>query len=67
MKENVGTFDATVRFIIGAAIIVVGYYYNSWWGLLGLIPLATAAFRFCAPYTLLGINTCKGAAKKKKK
>ena len=64
MKENVGTIDAIVRFIIGAVIIVIGYYYQSWWGLLGLIPLATASFRFCPPYVLFGINTCK--AKKKK-
>jgi len=28
------------------------------WGWVGLIPLATAAFRFCPLYTLLGIRTC---------
>jgi hypothetical protein len=66
MKGNVGGVDATVRFIIGAAIIVVGLYYDSWWGLLGLIPLATASFRFCGLYLPFGINTCKGKAKKKK-
>jgi hypothetical protein len=64
MKKNVGTIDQIVRFIIGAVIIALGYYYNSWWGLLGLLVLATATFSFCPAYLPFGINTCK--AKKKK-
>ncbi|MCI0481676.1 MAG: DUF2892 domain-containing protein [Candidatus Dadabacteria bacterium] len=65
MKKNVGTIDQIVRFIIGALIIVVGFYYNSWWGLLGLVVLATATFSFCLAYLPFGINTC--TVKKKKK
>ena len=65
MKKNVGSVDQVVRFIIGAVIIAVGYYYNSWWGLLGLLVLATATFSFCPAYVPFGINTCETKKKKK--
>lgn len=58
MKTNVGFADRMVRFIIGAAALVAGYYYQSWWGLLGLLPILTAVFRFCPAYAPFGINTC---------
>jgi len=56
---NVGTTDKVIRVIVGAAALVAGYYYQSWWGMLGLIPLVTAAFSFCPLYSLLGIKTCR--------
>ncbi len=59
MKKNVGTVDQIIRFIIGAVIIIAGYYYGSWWGLIGLLVLATATFSFCPAYVPFGINTCK--------
>ncbi len=65
MKKNVGTVDQVIRFIIGAVIIAVGYYYSSWWGLLGLLVLATATFSFCPAYVPFGINTCETKKKKK--
>ena len=65
MKKNVGSVDQVVRFIIGAVIIAAGYYYGSWWGLLGLLVLATATFSFCPAYVPFGINTCETKKKKK--
>ncbi|MBN2224977.1 MAG: DUF2892 domain-containing protein [Deltaproteobacteria bacterium] len=59
MKKNVGTVDQIIRFIIGAVIIAAGYYYGSWWGLLGLLVIATATFSFCPAYVPFGISTCK--------
>jgi hypothetical protein len=59
MKKNVGSIDQIVRIVIGLAVMVVGYKYNTWWGLAGLIPIATAIFNFCPFYTLFGIKTCK--------
>jgi hypothetical protein len=47
---------------LGAHFLIIalaGYYYNSWWGLLAVIPLITAYFSFCPLYKLLGINTFK--------
>ncbi|MDD2277959.1 MAG: DUF2892 domain-containing protein [Bacteroidales bacterium] len=63
MKHNIGTTDKTIRIIIGLAIAALGIYYQSWWGLIAILPLATAFTSFCGLYTILGINTCP--AKKK--
>lgn len=57
MKPNVGTVDRVLRYIVGLAILGAGYYYKSWWGLVGLVPILTATIRFCPVYTPLGINT----------
>jgi len=59
MGINVGSTDRTLRIIAGVIIIAVGVYYQSWWGVVGLVPLLTGLFRFCPLYTMLGANTCK--------
>ena len=59
MKSNVGSTDRTLRAIIGIVVLALGYYYSSWWGLLGLIPLGTALFSRCALYSVFGISTRK--------
>lgn len=59
MKKNVGMIDKVVRIVIGVAIVAAGLYYQSWWGLVAIIPLATAFIGFCGLYSLLGISTCK--------
>ncbi|MFO7603751.1 MAG: DUF2892 domain-containing protein [Gammaproteobacteria bacterium] len=59
MEKNVGGADKTIRIIVGLVIIALGVFYQSWWGALGLLPLATALLGWCPPYALLGINTCK--------
>ena len=60
MKNNVGHTDKLLR--IGAAVILLGLGATGvigWWGLIGLVPLATGLLNWCPAYTLLGINTCK--------
>ncbi len=59
MKVNVGSTERTIRIIAGVIIIALGVYYQSLWGVIGLVPLMTGLFRFCPLYTILGINTCK--------
>lgn len=59
MKVNVGNTDRLLRITAGIIIIGVGVYYQSWWGIIGLVPLLTGLFRFCPLYTMLGTNTCK--------
>lgn len=58
MKTNVGFIDRIVRVILGCAILGAGYYFKSWWGLVGAVPLLTAALGFCPLYRPLGFNTC---------
>lgn len=63
MKKNVGKTDKIVRIVIGVVILAVGYYFRSWWGLIGIVPILTAAIGWCPAYLPFGISTCK--AKKK--
>ncbi|NWF91086.1 MAG: DUF2892 domain-containing protein [Ignavibacteriaceae bacterium] len=59
MKKNVGGADKWVRIVLGVAIIVLGFIGKSWWGLIGIIPLATAFMGVCPAYLPFGISTCK--------
>jgi len=61
MKLNMGTLDRIMRLVVGIAILVLGYVYHSWWGLVGLIPLGTAAIGWCPAYLPFGISTCRKA------
>lgn len=59
MKANVGTIDRVLRVVVGLVLIALAATGTvGWWGWLGVIPLATGAFRFCPAYPLLGMNTC---------
>lgn len=59
MKCNVGKADRIVRISVGLVIIILGFYYNSWWGFLGVLPLLSAAIGWCPAYLPFGISTCK--------
>jgi len=59
MKKNVGSADKILRIIIGIGIIGAGVYYQSWWGAIGAIPIATAVMNFCPAYALIGLSTKK--------
>lgn len=59
MKKNVGTVDMVVRLVLGIAIVGWGIYAGSWFGLLAIIPIATALTGFCPLFTIFGISTCK--------
>ncbi len=63
MQANVGSTEKIIRFIIGFAIIGAGFYYESWWGAIGLIPLITASIGYCPLWSVFGINTCKVSPK----
>ena len=59
MKCNVGTGDKVFRIIVGLIILISGFFYESWWGLIGIIPVATALLGWCPAYLPCGITTCK--------
>lgn len=50
MEKNMGKIDRIFRAVLGVVILAVGYYYHSWWGLIGLIPLVTAFISWCPAY-----------------
>jgi len=57
MQCNVGKTDRTIRIIAGVAMIAAGFYYQSWWGAVGIVPLLTGALGWCPPYQLFKIST----------
>lgn len=59
MKCNVGSVDRLLRIIIGLVIALLGVVFDSWWGLIGIIPIATGLFRFCPLYVPFKISTDK--------
>ena len=59
MKCNVGTIDRLLRIVAGLAIAILGVLFESWWGLIGIVPLATGLFRWCPLYIPLKISTTK--------
>ena len=63
MKKNMGSADRVIRGILGVAILAAGYYYKSWFGLIGLVPLATAFISWCPAYLPFGISTCRTPTK----
>lgn len=61
LKQNVGGVDRIIRIILG--VVLLAYFVTAegsvrWVGLLGLIPLLTAAMGSCPLYSVLGISTC---------
>lgn len=61
MKTNVGTVDRVIRVVVGLALISLVFILEGsarWWGLVGLLPLATGLVGWCALYVPFGIDTC---------
>ena len=59
MKCNVGSVDRLLRIIVGLIIAILGVVFDSWWGLVGLVPLATGLFQFCPLYVPFKLSTEK--------
>lgn len=54
---NVGGIDRIIRAVAGMAIIGAGIWFQSWWGLIGLVVLGTAIVRFCPAYFPFKLST----------
>jgi hypothetical protein len=59
MKSNVGTIDRLLRIIIGLVVALFGVVFESWWGLIGIVFIATGLFRLCPLYIPFKISTDK--------
>jgi hypothetical protein len=61
MINNIGTIDRIVRIIAGIALLgffVLSDHPTHWLGLIGVVPLLTAAAGHCPAYRLIGVSTC---------
>ena len=59
MNQNEGTVDRVIRVVVGLVLLsltVIGP--QTWWGLLGFVPLLTGVVGFCPLYSALGLRTC---------
>jgi hypothetical protein len=63
LKCNVGQTEKTIRISLGSLIILVGIYFKSWWGLIGLAPIITGIIGWCPVSRILGVSTCKSEQK----
>jgi len=62
MTRNIGSIDRGLRIAAGLALLGLGAFGPlGWWGLVGLVPLATGLMSSCPAYSLLGVNTCSAA------
>jgi hypothetical protein len=60
MAKNVGGMDTFLRVVGGIGLLTLVFMGpKTLWGLLGIVPLATAAMSWCPLYTVFGINTCE--------
>lgn len=60
MKTNVGPADRAIRIVAGLALLSLLFILEGnarWWGLVGLLPLATGLMRSCPLYLPFGIDT----------
>jgi hypothetical protein len=58
MKSNEARWDRTIRIALGLGLLsltVVGP--ESWWGLIGFVPLLTGLAGYCPMYQVCGIDT----------
>jgi hypothetical protein len=62
MKQNVcSRTERTMRVIIGLVLLSFFIFAEGvarYWGLLGLVPIATVLFKYCPINHLLKIDTC---------
>jgi hypothetical protein len=59
LPDNESPSDRAVRVVLGIGVLsttMVGP--ETWWGMVGLVPLITGVIGHCPGYRLLGLSTC---------
>ncbi|MFA7276171.1 MAG: DUF2892 domain-containing protein [Pseudobdellovibrionaceae bacterium] len=60
MKQNVGTADRIIRLVAGVILLSLTVILEGdvrWIGLIGIVPILTAAAGFCPMYCPLNVDT----------
>ena len=58
MTRNEGNIDRIIRIALALVIFAVGLVTGSWFGLIGIVPLATGLIGWCPLYSVFGLSTC---------
>ncbi|MBF0432099.1 MAG: DUF2892 domain-containing protein [Fibrobacteria bacterium] len=59
MKINVHKVERVARILVGITLLSLVFIGpKSFWGLIGLVPLATGLIGNCPLYSMLGFSTC---------
>lgn len=60
--RNVGPLDRVIRVVLGVGLLAFFFLVPEspwhWVGLVGVVPLLTAALGSCPLYTILGMSSC---------
>lgn len=69
MSPNVGTIDRTLRAALGAVLLYLAVFsglplfaaplFQYGAAVIGVVMLATSAFKICPLYSVFGFKTCK--------
>ncbi len=62
MVKNIGSTEKIIRILIGLALLSMLFWVEGnarWWGLIGLVPIATALASWCPIWAAFGINTAR--------
>lgn len=60
LPQNIHPLERVIRFLLGSFLLSLIFWGpQTWWGLIGLVPIATAFVGSCPLYTLLGLTTCR--------
>lgn len=55
---NEGNVDRFIRIVAGLVLLALVFVGpQTWWGMLGIVPLVTGAMGFCPLYRVFGIDT----------
>ena len=59
MNKNMGLLDRRIRMGLGVLMVSAGIYFKTWWGLVGVVFLATSMISWCPLYVPLRLSTRK--------
>lgn len=62
MKSNMSKPDKWIRLVAGLLVVAAGIYFHTWWGLIGVVLVATSFMNWCPLYFISGISTKKSAS-----
>lgn len=60
LPRNEHTVERVLRVVAGLVLLSLVFVGpQTYWGLVGIVPLATGLLGSCPLYTLFGVSTCK--------